>query len=490
MNAPFKPDGGTPKRPRPYRSDQAFLPASLELLEMPPSPVRMWLISAICLFFGVALVWAWIGRIDIVASAHGKIEPEGRIKVVEPLMTGKILRIHARDGDQVRVGQVLIELDPTEAIAREAALKASLASYRAEAARRLAEVASARDPTSNRDKTPAVAIKWFPETDIPHAVEQRELQVFSGDMANLKAQLTSIEAQIQQKENHADHLKRTAEAQMSYIATLEDQAEMRKTLLDRQAGSKSDWLSALEKVKEEKVTLASEEADVADVFASRTVLEKELTKTREAFVADNLQRLHDAERQVSDLLEQTREAHAQVMHMTLRSPISGTVVGSIATTVGQVVTTGEELMRVVPAGSKLQITAYLANQDAGFVHLGQDVSVKVDAFPFTRYGTIPGKVIQISKDAVPGADALTAEADPTKPAGQNQARAGGSEPTQDLVYALTVELQKDAIMADGKETKLVTGMGVTAEITTGNRRIIDYLFSPLVEVASNAMRER
>jgi hemolysin D len=142
----------------------------------------------------------------------------------------------------------------------------------------------------------------------------------------------------------------------------------------------------------------------------------------------------------------------------------------------------------VPQDSALEIEAYVLNRDIGFVHVGQDAVVKVESFPFTRYGSVNAKVVRIAKDAIPSPDASAIEGDPAR--GSSASGFAGGERTQNLVFAVELEPEATTIVVDGVQRPLTSGMAATVEIKTGSRRLIEYLFSPLVEVASRAMKER
>ena len=128
------------------------------------------------------------------------------------------------------------------------------------------------------------------------------------------------------------------------------------------------------------------------------------------------------------------------------------------------------------------------NRDIGFVSVGQEAVVKVELFPFTRYGSIEARVTRIARDAIPAPDASAIEGDPTR-ASNSEGFAGG-ERTQNLAFAVVLEPATSTIAVDGVDQPLTSGMAVTVELKTGARRLIEYIFSPLVEVASRAMRER
>jgi hemolysin D len=153
-----------------------------------------------------------------------------------------------------------------------------------------------------------------------------------------------------------------------------------------------------------------------------------------------------------------------------------------------VVTSGQEIMRIVPEDSGLEIQAYVRNRDIGFVSVGQEAVVKIESFPFTRYGSIKAHVTRIAKDAIPEPDANAIEGDPTRVS--NAAGFAGGERTQNLVFPVVLKPNAETIAVDGLTQPLTSGMAVTVELKTGARRMLEYLFSPLVEVASKAMRER
>jgi hemolysin D len=485
--APPTPSAKATQRAR--RKDQEFLPAALEILEMPPSPVGMNLLLIICTLVVVALAWAYFGHVDVIATAEGKIQPTGKVKVVQSLETAKVQVINALNGSQVLAGQILLELDAAQPRAQVAAAEASLASYRAEITRRAAAIAWARS-INLFDIAPMshAPLEW--SANIPMSISERESSVLDGDLASLHSELTSIAGQILQKEAEQRQIAATIVAEQELISTLQDRSSIRQNLLASQIGSKVDWLDTMEKVKTEQVTLATENAQLIDAQSSLEVLRRNLIKTRDAFIADNLQKLADAGRQTDDLTQKLLEAQAQLEHSTLRSPIDGTIQDSSVTTLGQVVTTGVELMRVVPTGSTLDVEAYLPNADVGFVQVGQTVNVKIEAFPFTRYGTVSARVSRVSQDAILEQDARQIESDPARSTGSGASITGQADSSHGLVFPISVALDRESIDADGRTVALSPGMAVTVEIKTGKRRILEYLFSPMVEVASQSMRER
>ncbi|EJZ22636.1 HlyD family type I secretion periplasmic adaptor subunit [Rhizobium sp. Pop5] len=472
---------GLPLRPL-ARSDHEFLAPALEILETPPSPVRMALILIICGFVTTALIWSYIGRIDIIAAAQGKIQPTGRVKVVQPLLTGKVKALPPPNGTPVKSGDILLELDPTDAIADETDAAKGLASVRAEVRRRKAAVDYVRFQESDQPPT----ISW--DADAPDELRRREEGILRGDLEQFLAAAASLDAQKHQKEVERDRLVVTVAAQNSLVETLKERVAMRSALASKEAGTMASVIDATETSKEQATQLAVQEGHLADAVAGIEVFAREKDKLTRTFLSDQLGRLGDAERRVEELEQRLAKARNVREQMTLRSPIDGTVQASSITSVGQVVTVGQDVMRVVPEGSVLELEVYALNKDIGFIKIGQDAVVKLEAFPFTRYGTIPAHVTKIAADAIPEPDAARREGDPA--ARQAETTFGGAERMQNLVFPVTLSLDTDQISADGRNVKLSAGMAAIAEVRTGERRMLEYVFSPLVEVAEEALRER
>jgi hemolysin D len=159
--------------------------------------------------------------------------------------------------------------------------------------------------------------------------------------------------------------------------------------------------------------------------------------------------------------------------------VNGTVQGLKIHTPGAVVTTADTLMTIVPDGAGIEVDALVANKDIGFVQEGQEVEVKLEAFPFTRYGLINGRVRKLGRDAAtaaPNAVGATPGVGPGAPA--------------ELAYPAKVWLAQDWIAVDGKREPIRAGMRISAEIKTGERRVIEYLLSPVVQAVKEAGRER
>lgn len=467
------------------RDDREFLPAALEIMETPPSPVRMALIVTLSAFAFCFLAWASFGRLDVVAIAQGKIQPAGRVKVVQSTEGGRVARIDAPNGAHVRAGDVLATLDQTQARADVDALEALRASLEAEILRRgFARALSVQ--AGAKESGPLPLIAW-PDR-IPAATRLREAQVLAADLAQLEAQIALLDAQIVSKQRERERLEAMGAMQADLVNTMEERVRMRETLALSGSGSRAALIEGRESLLAQRSTLASYQGQAKEAEASLAALARERAKLMQTFVSDNVQKQAEAERALDDAAQRLAKAHARLEATLLRAPADGIVQASGLYASGQVINAGQEIMRVVPADSALEVEAYLPNKDIGFVRVGDEAAVKVETFPFTRFGVLKGRVTQIARDAIPLPEAAQIEANPAR--GGEPGAPAGAQRVQNLVFAVVVTLESPELRGPAGRVRVAPGMAVTAEIRTGSRTILEYLLSPVLEATSQAMRER
>jgi len=463
--------------------DREFLPAALELYETPPSPISIIAIWIICLIFGSALAWSYFGWLEIYAVAQGRIQPSGRSKVVQPLDPGKVVAIAVENGSKVSAGDLLVELDPRETRADREEQERDLESAMAETARRTVAIEAAR-PGDN--DIPPVA---YPQ-ETTEDIRTRENGVLAADLAQLSANRASILAQRAEKLATRERLKASLTARARLIAVDKEHVDMRETLNQTRAASRAQVIETLQQYEAQVTTQAGEDGQFAENEAALVTLEKKLEETTAQFVADQTQKRSEAERKADHLQGEVVKAATKHERTRLTAPIAGTVQQLAVTTVGQVVSPGQSLMTIVPFESPIEIEALIQNQDIGFVEPGQPAVIKIESFPFTRYGTVDGAVVKVSRDAVDEreASALSDPKSTSKP--QSSTASNDLSKNQNLVFPATVALAKKTITIDGKEIPLSPGMAVTVEVLTGQRRALDYVLSPLREVTSTSAHER
>ena len=471
--------------------NRQFLPAALEILETPPSPLPVALMLTICAFFALAFIWSFFGRLDVNAIAPGKLEAVGRVKVVQSLDPGKVAAIRAENGARVKAGDIVLELDPAEALADERGARVTLEAGLAEIARRRLAVEAARaTPTAAALEAlaanPHGAIAFDEGASEP--VRRREEAVLRADLIQIADSLRAYDKQIDQKEATLQRLRMSTAYEGALIDTLSQRVATRQEAIDLKVGTKINLYDAKVELERSQAILASDQGELIETAAAASELQAEKIKALSQFVADNENKLADAARKADEARAALAKASAKLSHMKLYAPIDGTVQQLSVTTLGQVVGAGQQLAVITPSDRALQVEALVANMDIGFVKLGQDAAVKLDAFPFTRFGALHGKVIRIASEAVDEQEAkrsfanATASGAAAAPSAQGQA--------QSFVFPVIVAIEETAMRADGASIPLTPGMTAAVDIKTDSRRVIDYLLSPLAKTASEAMTER
>lgn len=464
---------------RPLRGalEREFLPAALEIVETPASPVGRAVGATIILFFAAAIAWAYLGHVDIIATAPGKIVPSGRTKVVQPFETGVVRAIHVRDGQSVKAGEVLVELDPTIDDAERDRLAKELLAAELDTARLGAVLAAVSGGPAGFAA---------PEDATPQQIEVQRALMLS-QIEEFRAKLAGLDRQVAQNEANRAAVAATVQKLTMAIPLLQQRVEARKYLMEKEVGSRLTYLEIEQDLVEHEQELQVQQARLEEAKAALAALVEQRRESESEFTRTNLGDLVAAQQKASSLKEELIKAREHAELQTLTAPVDGTVQQLAVHTVGGVVTPAQQLMVIVPADSRLEIEAMVPNRDVGFVHVGEAAAIKVDTFNFTRYGLLHGKVLTVSRDAI-ARDRLQDKAAATPAAG---AVGDSSEPKgEELVYAARVSLDQTQIQIDGKPVALSPGMAVTVEIKTGSRRVIDYLLSPLLRYQQDSLRER
>jgi hemolysin D len=406
---------------------------------------------AIVLVLVGALAWAWIGTVDVIAVARGRLIPKDRAQLVQAVEPGVIRRIHVREGVSVRKGQALVELDPTTSDADETRLGHELVDARLNAARlhALIDGASTLSP-SEAASVEAMTLQHRLLED-QRSEHQRRLAAAGLATEQRSAAVAATAANIERLET---------------VVTIQTQrAEAFRALLDQQFIARLQFLEVeerrVDKVQElaiERRRLEQEHAALAEAMARREVIDAEFRSAR-------LAELASWEARAGSLSQELIKAVRRRSLQRLSAPANGVVQQLAVHTIGGYVALGQQLMVIVPVAGGLEVEAWVDNKDAGFVRTGQPVALKIETFPFTRYGTVPGSVMSIS------ADAVTVE------------RLG-------LVYLARIALDRDTVDVDGELIALAPGMSVAAEILIGRRRVVEYFLSPLLRRSYEALRER
>lgn len=442
--------------PQRTQDELAFLPAHLELTDSPVSPTARWTMRIIIGLFCVALLWAIFGQLDIVAVAPGKTVVGSRTKVIQPAETAVVKRILVQDGQAVKRGQLLIELDATGTgadyeKAGDALVNARLAELRLTA---LAEALQTSKPPVMK-----------PNAALPEARFQSEQQLaisqydaYQAKRQNLAAAIAQRHAEVQTVQSLIGPLSASAK-----IAT--SRAKDYATLVEGKYVGRHDYLlREQERIAAER-DLASQRSRLQEAKSALSGAKEELqvlvTETRQ----QALDGLRQAREQVQQFAPEVAKTGQRDQLMQLRAPVDGTVQQLVMHTVGGVVTPAQALLAVVPSEEALEVEATVLNKDIGFVKPGQRATVKVESFPYTRYGYLEGIVESISHDAA-------------------------QDEKMGLVFPARIKLVSADLTIDGAKVTITPGMNLSVEVKTGKRRVIDYLLSPLQQRVSEGWRER
>lgn len=315
--------------------------------------------------------------------------------------------------------------------------------------------------------------------------------MLTADLNQLIGTLQSLDTQMAQKDATRQRLEMSIGSDNNLIQTLTQLVDLHQQAFKLDVGTKITLYTSEEELQKSQSSLASDKGELIETDAALRELASEKIKTLSQFVADYENKTAEAERKADEAKQALVKADARLARTKLYSTVDGVAQQIAVTTIGQVVTTGQQLLIVAPTEGVLEIEALVANLDIGFVEPGQSAVIKVDAFPFTQFGVLHGKVIHIASTAVDEQEAKRALAN--APAAANApGLALDSQPGQPatFVFPVTIAPDEQAMTIHGAKIPLTPGMTVTVEIKTDNWRVIDYLLSPLAKIASEAMRER
>ena len=439
------------------RLQYEFLPAAEEIVETPAAPLGAMVIWLVAILLAVALAWSYFGEIDIVAVGNGKISTEGSTKIIQPAVSGVVKSINVHEGQRVKKGETLLALDKTTAEKDVATASQSLNTARVERdiLRRLAVGGNTDDIINNADlpdENKAILRQFASSQTALSAARQ---QAASGIISNYQQQLQFNQQAKNQLETNAQNLKNR-------------KAEIEKQLPNANPVDKLRLQNELSNI-DQRIT----SADSAVLGQNQQLLQSQSaltqaqnqsqTQTAETNSAFNNQ-IITAEKRIIELENNLVKAKQILAQTTITAPVDGTVLSLTVKTIGGVVNAGQQLAQIVPEKVPLYVDAALDNQDVGFVKPGQRVVVKVATYPFQRYGYLEGTVENISPDAI-------------------------QDDKKGLIYKAKIKLNDDK-SSKQNQLKLLPGMSVSAEITTGQRRIIEFFLDPLMTKADESLKVR
>ncbi len=439
-----------------------FLPAALEVLERPPSPLGKFLGRTLMALVTIGIVWACVGNIDITAVAEGKIISSSRIKDIQPLEKGVVKAIYVKEGELVRAGQPLVELDQTLSVAEQTRIAQELhfaqTNWMSEGALLKALQQSTTPQLPQADTHPIAAVLTPSERSIQTQLLQQKWLDHRSRVSTIESQKKEQEAALQSVEARIVQLQQTLP-----LAT--KRAEAVKHLVEQKNASEMEYLEVEQSRIEQQQTLLSYQAQRKQNLAAIETAAQQLNTLKAETLSQTLMRVDELQRQVQSLTQELAKANDIKAKQILYAPVDGNVQQLAVHTIGGVVTEAQVLMQLVPHNDYLEVEATLENKDIGFVHIGQTAEIKINTFNFTKYGVIDAEVVGVTADAV-------------------------VDEVKGLVYKLRLKMSQKIMNINGREVTLLPGMSVMAEVKTGKRKLIEFVLSPLLRKADESVGER
>lgn len=421
---------------QPYQRDEAqFLPGVLALQETPFSPTLVWTSRVlICFALGI-VIWSFVSKVDVIVTAQGKVVPGDRIKTIASVETASVVALHVAEGESVRAGQLLVELDATASDTEYDKAQADAASAMIDKARAKALIRAI--DTGERPVWPRLADFELGGTHVSQNNVDAEKAHLWGAYADYVAKAEQFRAEIARYETTLPLIEKTAK---DYGVMLGNGDVSQHAFLEKE---------------EARIEL---EGLLRDAKAKLGGLATETKRQAYDLIATSEQR------EIAAREDQRRSAqHSHLLKLT--APVDGVVQQLTLHTIGGVVPPAQPLMLIVPKEKNVEIEAMLDNKDVGFVQEGQEAQVKIDTFDYTKFGTLGARVVHVSADAIP----------------QDQ---------KGLQYAARIVLDRSEMMVDNRKVSVTPGMTVNVDIKLGERRVMDYLLTPLLQHTGGSFHER
>ena len=435
-----------------------FAPDLLAMQERPPAKLPGVVLYAVIALCAVLFAWACFAKLDVVATAEGKLVPQSYLKIVQPSEGGILKEILVNEGDKVQAGQVLMRMDAAIGEADTKILDSEIQQRQLQLRRIDAGLADRPLAMLAKDD-----VNLFRQIQAQHAAQQlayRDALAQERAMANKAQEDLSAAQQIERK------LAQT-------LPSVKEQEEAWKKL------GKEGFAGKLQVQEKERERIEKEQ----DLNAQRFTVESQRaaitqSQQRMAPITSNYrQQLQNERVQMQAELSKFQQELAKQQHKNalqeLKAPHAGVVKDVATHTIGTVVAPGTILLSLVPIDEPLMAEVMVKNNDVGFVRQGQTVKLKLAAYPFQKYGMVEGKVTHIGADA--------SDAPPNN---------GGQSALPLTSYKAIVTLDRQQLDAQGQRFTLTAGMQVVAEIHQGERTVLEYLISPVKGVFQEAARER
>jgi hemolysin D len=423
-----------------------FKPTLSEIEDSPESPLGLFTFWTIVALIVITVLWLVIGKVDVVVSARGMVIPDGEVKIIQPLDTGSIRQILVKEGDYVKAGQTLMEIDPSTTEPALESSKENQQNIRLEVKRLNAQANGRSFSYSGTSES---------------AATQNEL--YSSSVSSLNEQLKAKQQDLNSAE---EEIKSAQTEQANYVSllntSLERVARLKKVI---DIIAKDEYTKEVSNVQSYKTEIDKLKYKIRQSNCKKLQLNNEISYLKQNFKAETLKELADKQKQEIQIKSDVEQIEFKNKKQNIISPVDGYVDKLFIHTIGGVVTPAEKLISITPSNTPLLIKATVLNQDIGFVKEKMPVQIKIDTFSFQKYGLLKGVVKNVSKSSI-------------------------QDEKLGPVYEIYVTPLEQSLMVEGKREKITPGMSLSAEVKVGKRRIIEFFIYPLIKYLNEGISVR
>lgn len=438
----------------------------------PPSHTGRIVLWAVAVLVFILILWATLGKLDIIATSEGKLVPQTLVKIVQPAESGVVKEILVNEGDTVKAGQVIARLDTTLANADKTGITNDLETHKMQVRRIEAEL-----------KDLPLLLLAKDDVNLFEQIQHQYLAHRKAHHDSLDQEQALLQKAEHERQSAIEILNKYAQMLPSQKKTADTYAELEKEGIVGNLISTEKQRAAIETAK----NLDAQQASVAASHATISAQQKRIAQIKSNYQAELQKERAELEQKIGQLQPTLEKSSYRQGLMELKAPQDGTIKDIATTNVGAVVQPGSVIMTLVPKDEQLYADVNIKNEDVGFVQVGQSVQIKLATYPFQRYGMLTGKLTHLSVDAT------EANKPNTNYNGNNPNSIGSNDnpASTSATYKARIQLDQQILIdAQGNKHPLNAGMQVVAEIQQGKRSVLDYLLSSVQKAVSEAGRER
>lgn len=427
-----------------------FKPLLSEIEESPVSPLGRFTFWTVVSLIMITLLWLFLAQIDIVVTGRGIVIPDGEAKTLQPLETGVVKRILVKEGDYVKKGDLLIEIDSSTTDVQLSSAVKNLEQSRMEA---------------ERLKAVGTDGEFIADEDDKAIQEEVRIQniLYNESIESIKNTLNAKAQEIIQVERQIDSALAQLRDYKSQLSSAEDRQKRLETVLDIIAYK--DYQEARDRTITLRESVNRANAEINRLEAQKNQIQNEIKHIRANFKIENLTAYAETSKRINELEAHKEQVEFSNINQKITAPCDGYIDKLMVHTLGGVVTPAQELIALTPSDTPILIKAIVLNKDVGFIKEGMPVSIKIDTYDFQKYGILSGRVKTVSQNSI-------------------------EDEKLGAVYEIYITLENDTLMIDGKEQKISTGMTLNAEVEIGKRRIIEFFIYPLIKYLDEGISVR